>query len=77
VPFFAPDRLRKRAKDWGRGAIGEKVAERWLPFVEAARHWLVVEEGHGQAALEGAYRAALEGAIAPDIGRVVVLGSLA
>jgi hypothetical protein len=71
VSFFAPDRLRKRSKDWGRDAIAERIAEQWAPFAQMAARWLVVVRGKGPAAIERVYRDALEGRITPNIGHML------
>ncbi|WP_374566493.1 DUF2855 family protein [Ideonella sp.] len=69
--FFAPDRLRKRAQDWGRGGIEPRVAEQWHRFVPMARGWLTVRHGAGAAAVQAAYAQALAGQVPPDVGLVL------
>ena len=76
VFFFAPDRLRKRAKDWGRDGIDTRLAVQWRQFVPTARGWLKVMRGAGPAAVESVHAAALDGRIAPDQGHVLTLASL-
>jgi hypothetical protein len=74
VFFFAPDRLRKRAKDWGRDGIDARFAEQWRAFVPLASRWLTVTHGAGAAAVQAVYAAALAGTIAPDQGHVLTMG---
>ncbi len=69
--FFAPDRLRKRAQDWGRDGIEPRVAEQWQGFVQAAQGWLTLHEGAGPAAVEAVYRQTLGGQVPPDQGHVL------
>ena len=71
--FFAPDRLRKRAKDWGREGIEPRVTEQWRGFVSDARTWLSVQRGTGVDAVQAAYAQALAGQVPPNIGLVLAL----
>lgn len=71
--FFAPDRLRKRAQDWGRDGIEPRIAEQWRRFVDAARGWLSVQHGRGNDAVQTAYAQALAGRVPPDVGLVLSL----
>lgn len=73
VFFSAPDRLRKRAKDWGRDGIDTRFTEQWREFAPVARDWLTVTCGEGPAAVETVYSAALDGKIAPDQGHVLTM----
>ena len=75
VFFFAPDRLRKRAKDWGRDGIDARFTEQWREFVPVARDRLTVTRGEGPAAVEIVYAAALDGKIAPDRGHVLTMAA--
>lgn len=69
--FFAPDRLRQRAQDWGRDGIEPRVAERWQAFVQAAQGWLTLHEGAGPAAVEAVYRQTLDGRVPPHEGHLL------
>jgi hypothetical protein len=71
VFFFAPDRLRKRAGDWGRSGIDSRFAEKWREFLPVAASRLTVVHGRGSAAIEAAYAATLCGTVAPDRGHVL------
>jgi len=73
VFFFAPDRLRKRAKDWGRDGIDARFGEQWRRFVPVVSRWLTVTHGNGAAAVEAVYMATLDGKVAPDQGHVLSL----
>ena len=73
VFFFAPDRLRKRAKDWGREGLEPRVTEPWTRFVQGAREWLTVRHATGPAAVQAAYVEALAGRVPPDTGLVFSL----
>jgi hypothetical protein len=71
--FFAPDRVAKRAKDWGVAGLEAKVAAAWHPFCEWAGGWLEVIRGHGLEAAQSAYLDLLEGRVRPQAAHVVSL----
>ena len=71
VFFFAPDRRRKRAADWGPGGLDERHDAAWAPFAADAPKWLKVREGVGEAAVAEVYRAVLDGKAGPDEGHVL------
>ena len=71
--FFAPDRVAKRAADWGREALEGRLADAWGPYVEWTDGWLEVIHGGGAAALEAAYLDLLDGRIDPATAHVLSL----
>jgi hypothetical protein len=71
--FFAPDRAKKRAKDWGRAELVERVVESWHEFADWASGWLEVERAAGFEALGEAYGQVLGGEVGPDRAHVVSL----
>jgi hypothetical protein len=73
--FFAPDRVAKRSKEWGREGLEERIAETWHPYVEWAAGWLEVIHGRGPAAVEGAYLELLDGRIDPAKAHVLTLAA--
>jgi NADPH:quinone reductase-like Zn-dependent oxidoreductase len=73
VFFFAPDRLRQRARDWGRDGLDARIAAAWQAFVPVAASRLEVVRGAGPAAVESLYGAALEGRIPPREGHVLAM----
>jgi len=73
--FFAPDRVTKRAADWGRASLEQRVAEAWHPFCEWISGWLEVNHGHGFDAVRGAYLDVLEGRVNPKTAHVITLGA--
>ncbi len=72
VFFFAPDRLRKRAEDWGRDGLSQRVAAAWADFVPAAKTWLKIIRGN-RAAVAGVYAATLNGKVRPEEGHILSL----
>ncbi|MEA2272262.1 MAG: hypothetical protein QOI98_970 [Solirubrobacteraceae bacterium] len=73
--FFAPDRVKKRAAEWGRGGLEGRLAESWHGFVAWTPRWLEVVEGRGPEAVERAYREVLEGQTDPKVGHVLSLSA--
>jgi hypothetical protein len=71
VFFFAPDRIRKRAADWGPGGLDERHDAAWAPFAADAPRWLQVVESLGADAVAEAYHAVLDGKAGPDEGRML------
>jgi hypothetical protein len=71
--FFAPDRVVKRSKDWGRTGLEQRVADAWRPFCEWTGGWLEVVRGQGFEAVEAAYLAVLEGRVDPSTAHVLSL----
>jgi len=42
--FFAPDQIRKRAKEWGPGGIDTRFSAAWSGFAPILERWLAVAE---------------------------------
>jgi hypothetical protein len=68
--FFAPDRLRKRASDWGMETFEARLGEAMKAFV-ASSSWLRIEHHHGPEALTAVYRDVVSGQASPDAGHIV------
>lgn len=75
VFFFAPDRVSKRNKDWGRAELERRVAAAWHPFCEFMAARLEIVHDHGFEGLQSAYLDTLEGRVDPRTARIVELGS--
>jgi hypothetical protein len=73
--FFAPDRVTKRAADWGRAELEQRVAAAWQPFCEWTASWLEVIPGAGFEAVREAYLEVLEGRVDPRTAHVLSLPS--
>ncbi len=71
--FFAPTRVTKRAKDWGRVGLEQRVGDAWHPFCEWTGSWLETLPGRGFDALERAYLDVLEGRVAANTAHVISL----
>jgi hypothetical protein len=71
--FFAPDQIRKRAKQWGPGGIETQFSAAWSGFAPNLDRWLTVIEGRGPAAVKQVYLDTLAGRIPPQQGHMLSL----
>jgi hypothetical protein len=71
--FFAPDQIRKRAKEWGPGGVDTRFSAAWSGFAPKLDGWLRVIEGRGPKALQQVYLDTLAGRIPPDQGHMLSL----
>jgi hypothetical protein len=71
--FFAPDQIRKRAKQWGPGGIDRRFGAAWSTFAPTLPKRLTVVEGRGPAAVSQVYRDTLDGRIPPAQGHILSL----
>ncbi|MCX7319856.1 MAG: DUF2855 family protein [Hyphomicrobiales bacterium] len=71
--FFAPDQIRKRAKEWGRGGIDQRFGAAWAGFVPMLEQCLTIIDGRGLDAVKRVYRDTLAGRIAPSEGHMLSL----
>jgi hypothetical protein len=74
VWFFAPDQIRKRAKEWGPGGIDTRFSAAWAGFAPMLDRWLEVVEGHGPGAVKQVYLDTLNGRVPPRQGHILSLG---
>jgi len=71
--FFAPDQIRKRAREWGPGGVDKRFGAAWSGFVAKLDRWVKVSEGHGPAAVQQGYLDTLNGRVPPDQGLILSL----
>jgi hypothetical protein len=71
--FFAPDQIRKRAREWGPGGIDARFGAAWSGFAPKLDGWIKVVEGRGQTAVRQVYLDTLGGRVAPDQGHILSL----
>jgi len=71
--FFAPDQIRKRAKEWGPGGIDTRFGAAWAGFVPMLDQWIAVTEGRGREAVKQVYLDTLNGRVAPEQGHILSL----
>jgi hypothetical protein len=73
VWFFAPDQIRKRAREWGPGGIEQRFGAAWSGFVPMLDRWIRVTESRGEAAVKQVYLDTLNGRVPPDQGHILSL----
>jgi hypothetical protein len=71
--FFAPDQIRKRAKEWGPGGVDTRFGAAWAGFAPKLDQWLTVTEGRGPAVVQQVYLDTLNGRVPPDQGHILSL----
>jgi hypothetical protein len=71
--FFAPDQIRKRAREWGPGGVDARFGAAWAGFAPNLDQWLTVIEGRGPAAVREVYLDTLNGRVPPDQGHILSL----
>jgi hypothetical protein len=71
--FFAPDQIRKRAREWGPGGIDMRFGAAWSGFAPMLERWLTVIEGRGEDAVKQVYLDTLGGRVRPEQGHILSL----
>jgi hypothetical protein len=74
--LFAPERIAKRTRDWGRAAFESRLAAAWNPFERWSAGWLGIKHGRGPEAVESAYLEVLRGESNPATAHVLTMSSL-
>ena len=73
--FFAPDQIRKRAKEWEPGGVHTRFSAAWAGFAPMLDQWLKVTEGHGKEPVKQVYLDTLAGRVPPDQGHILSLAT--
>ncbi len=73
--FFAPDQIRKRAREWGPGGIDTRFSAAWSGFAPMLDRWLKIIEGRGPPAVKQVYLDTLGGRVPPDQGHILSLAT--
>jgi hypothetical protein len=71
--FFAPDQIRKRAKEWGPGGVDKRFGVAWSGFAPTLDRRLKVIEGRGEGPVTQVYLDTLNGRIPPEQGHMLSL----
>ena len=71
--FFAPDHIRKRAKEWGPGGVEQRFGAAWAGFAPNLERWVHLTECRGRGAVTQAYLDTLNGRVPPDRGLILSL----
>ena len=73
--FFAPDQIRKRAREWGPGGVDKRFTPAFADFAATLDRWLTVVESRGPEAVQRVYGDTLQGRIPPDQGHMLSLAA--
>ena len=73
VWFFAPDQIRKRAREWGPRGVEQRFGAAWSTFAPTLEGRLTVVESRGPAAVKQVYLDTLNGHIPPEQGHMLSL----
>lgn len=69
--FFAPKEAQRLIQEVGGQAFQKALMERWQAFADYTQQWLVLEYGHGPAAVVSAYQDVLQGRVGPRVGHLL------
>ena len=64
--FFAPDQIRKRAKEWGPGGLDQRFGVVWTGFTPAMGPKLDIVVSRGPKAVQRIYLDTLKGSVRPE-----------
>ena len=73
--FFAPDQIRKRAKEWGPGGVEARLGVAWRDFAPLLDGWLTVADGRGPEAVRRVYLDTVQGRIPPHEGHMLTMAT--
>ncbi len=71
--FFAPDQIRKRAREWGPGGIDTRFGAAWANLTPMLERWINLADGRGEAAVQQIYLDTLNGRVKPDQAHMLSL----
>ena len=64
--FFAPDQIRKRAKEWGPAGLDQRFGQVWAGFTSAMGPKLDIIASRGPEAVQRIYLDTLKGSVRPE-----------
>jgi Protein of unknown function (DUF2855) len=73
VTFFAPDQIRKRAREWGPGGIDARFGVAWSGLLPKLERWIQIAESRGPGAVKQVYSDTLGGRVPPHQGHMLSL----
>ena len=73
VRFFAPDQIRKRAREWGAGEFNRRYNEALEAYIRHSRGWLHIVEGFGPKKVGEVFERVSRNQVRPDEGHVLSL----
>lgn len=69
--FFAPAQIKKRRKEWGAGAVQQRISDAWQRLARTSGDWLTVQRSAGLEGALAVYGDLSAGRQTPDVGHVV------
>ena len=73
VRFFAPDRIRKRVREWGAGEFDRRYNEALQAYIRHSRGWLHIVEGFGPKKVVEVFERVSRNQVRPDEGHLLSL----
>lgn len=73
VWFFAPDQIRKRAKEWGPGGLDQRFGAAWQTLAPQLDRWIGVTETRGPEGVQQVYLNTLGGKVKPAEAHILSL----
>ena len=77
VRFFAPDQIRKRAREWGAGEFDRRYNEALHAYIRHSRGWLHIVEGFGPKKVGEVFERVSRNQARPAEGNVLSLHEFA
>ena len=69
--FFAPSKLSKRGKEWGREELNNRLETALNTFIEGSKQWLRIEHARGADVVSNTYAQLVAGNMPPEIGNIL------
>ena len=73
VRFFAPDRIRKRVREWGAGEFDRRYNEALQAYIRHSRGWLQIVECFGPKKVGEVFERVSRNQVRPDEGYLLSL----
>jgi hypothetical protein len=73
VRFFAPDQVRKRAREWGANEFNRRYNEALQAYIRHSRGWLEIVEGFGPKKVSEVFERVSRNRVRPDEGYLLSL----
>ena len=74
--FFAPDRIRKRVREWGVGEFDRRYNEALQAYIRHSRGWLHIVESFGLKKVGEVFERVSRNQVRPDEGNLLSLHGL-
>lgn len=68
--FFAPNHIKARSAEWGRGGLEQRFDSAWQDFTANIGNWVTVTYCNGEQAVGQLYTELLNGQTRPDVGYI-------